>query len=130
MKIAGATSRMDDGSGVHRPAECGSVWRPATLMRTLLSYARLVDPALVAVFSTPDRDVTTVTGIEKAVDAGASVRKMENSRVGSWFATHSDGYVSKERHTMIATICDCSTCTAGSIVAFESDFACKVSRGS
>src|SRR5262249_5285977 len=52
----------------------------------------------------PDRDITTVPGIDKAIEAGASVKKMAGSRVGSWFATKSDGYLSKDRQTMIATI--------------------------
>jgi RND superfamily putative drug exporter len=70
--------------------------------RTLKTFGSGEQPPLVAVFSTPNSDVTTASGIKGAIDAGAAI--MPKSRVGSWFATHSDGYVSKDRHTMIATI--------------------------
>jgi len=70
--------------------------------RTLKTFGSGEQPPLVAVFSTPDRDITTLSGIKGAIDAGAAI--MPKARVGSWFATHSDGYVSKDRHTMFATI--------------------------
>ena len=70
--------------------------------RTLKTFGSGEQPPLVAVFSTPDRDVTTVAGIERAVQAGAA--NIPGGRTGSWYATHSDGYVSKDRHTMVATL--------------------------
>jgi RND superfamily putative drug exporter len=70
--------------------------------RTLKTFGSGEQPPLVAVFTAPDRDVTTVPGIEKAIAAGAAA--MPKSRVGSWYATHGDGYVSKDRHTMFATL--------------------------
>ncbi len=70
--------------------------------RTLKTFGSGEQPPLVAVFTTPGRDVTTVPGIEKAIQAGAA--QMPRSRFSSWYATHSDGYVSKDRHTMVANI--------------------------
>src|SRR5262245_7278564 len=70
--------------------------------RTLKTFGSGEQPPLVAVFSTPGRDVTTVPGIQKAIEAGAA--EMPGGRTGSWFETHSAGYVSKDRHTMIATL--------------------------
>src|SRR5690349_13329462 len=70
--------------------------------RTLKTFGSGEQPPLLAVFSTPSGDITTVPGIQQAIDAGAAI--MPKARLGSWFATHSSGYVSKDRHTMIATI--------------------------
>src|SRR5882672_1375371 len=70
--------------------------------RTLKTFGSGEQPPLIAVFTTPDRDITTVPGIDKAIQAGGAV--MPRARVGSWYATHSDGYVSKDHHTMVATI--------------------------
>ena len=42
-------------------------------------------------------------GIEQAIDGGGA-RSSRGSRVGSWFDTQSDMYLSKDRHTMVATI--------------------------
>ena len=53
-------------------------------------------------FTTPGRDVTTVAGIDKAIAAGAA--QMPRSRSSSWYSTHSTGFLSKDRHTMIANI--------------------------
>jgi RND superfamily putative drug exporter len=72
--------------------------------RTLKTFGSGEQPPMVAVFVTPGRDVTTVPGIDKAIEAGASVPKMRLGRVGSWYATHSDAYLSKDRHTMVATL--------------------------
>jgi RND superfamily putative drug exporter len=58
---------------------------------------------LVAVFTTRSQDVTGVPGIEGAIDAAAK-QIPGRVRVGSWFATHSNAYLSKDRHTMVATI--------------------------
>jgi RND superfamily putative drug exporter len=57
---------------------------------------------LVVVLSKPDGDITKVAGAEKAIDAAAHVVK--GSRTGSYFDTGSDMYLSKDRHTMVATI--------------------------
>jgi RND superfamily putative drug exporter len=70
--------------------------------RTLKTFGSGEQPPLLAVFQSGDRDITTVAGIDKAIEAGAKV--MPGSRVGSWYATKSGGYVSKDRHTMFATI--------------------------
>jgi putative drug exporter of the RND superfamily len=70
--------------------------------RTLQTFGSGEQPPLVLVFTTPDRDVTKVTGVEGAIDATAGVVK--GSRVGSWFATHDPMYVSQDRHTMVATV--------------------------
>jgi putative drug exporter of the RND superfamily len=70
--------------------------------RTLKTFGSGEQPPLVAVFTAPDRDITTVPGVDKALQAGAA--KLPGGRVGSWFATHSDSYVSKDRHTMLATL--------------------------
>jgi putative drug exporter of the RND superfamily len=70
--------------------------------RTLKTFGSGEQPPLLAVFSAPGRDITTVPGVERAIEAGAA--KLPGGRVGSWFATHSSGYVSKDRHTMVATL--------------------------
>ena len=70
--------------------------------RTLKTFGSGEQPPLLAVFTSPNRDITTVPGIAKAIAAGA--KEVPGSRVGSWYATKSDGYVSKDRHTMFATI--------------------------
>ena len=71
--------------------------------RTLKAFGSGEQPPLVAVFTTPGRDVTTVSGIRAAIDAGRAQIKGPG-RVGSWFDSHSDAYVSKDRHTMFATL--------------------------
>jgi RND superfamily putative drug exporter len=70
--------------------------------RTLKLFGSGEQVPLVVVLSSPGRDITQVDGADKAVDAAAGVVK--GSRVGSWFETHSDMYVSPDRHTMVATI--------------------------
>ena len=71
--------------------------------RTLKTFGSGEQAPLLAVFTTPDRDVTTVTGIDKAIDAATGQIKGP-ARVGSYFDSGSDAYVSKDRHTMFATI--------------------------
>ena len=71
--------------------------------RTLKTFGSGEQPPLVAVFTAPGRDVTTVPGIRGAVAAAAAQIKGPG-RVGSWFDGHSDAYVSKDRHTMVATL--------------------------
>ena len=70
--------------------------------RTLKTFGSGEQVPLVVVLSTPNRDVTRVPGIQKAIDAAAA--KVKGDRVGSWFDTRSDMYLSKDRHTMVATI--------------------------
>ena len=71
--------------------------------RTLKAFGSGEQPPLVAVFTTPGRDVTTVPAIRAAIEAGRAQIKGPG-RVGSWFDSHSDAYVSKDRHTMFATL--------------------------
>src|SRR5437763_7565496 len=71
--------------------------------RTLKTFGSGEQPPLVAVFTTPGKDVTTVPGIQRAIEAGVKQIKGP-ARVGSWFDHHSDAYLSKNRHTMVATI--------------------------
>ncbi len=71
--------------------------------RTLKTFGSGEQAPLVAVFTTRDRDVTGVAGIEQAIDATAK-QVPGRVRVGSWFATKSTAYLSKDRHTMVATI--------------------------
>src|SRR5689334_5426963 len=59
--------------------------------RTLKTFGSGEQPPLIAVFTDKSRDITTVPEIQQAIDAGAGI--MQKARVGSWFATHSDGYV-------------------------------------
>src|SRR5262245_27237599 len=55
----------------------------------------------VAVF-TARGDVTRTPGLERAI---AGLRAdFPRYRVGSWYSTRSDAYVSRDRHTMFATI--------------------------
>ncbi|HEX9352140.1 MAG TPA: MMPL family transporter [Gaiellaceae bacterium] len=70
--------------------------------RTLKLFGSGEQAPLVAVFTSPSKDVTRVDGIRRAIDATAHV--VRGSRTGSWFETHSDMYLSKDRHTMVATI--------------------------
>jgi RND superfamily putative drug exporter len=70
--------------------------------RTLATFGSGEQPPLVVVASSPDRDVTRVPGVEGAIGAAAAVVK--GARVGSWFETHDPMYVSRDRHTMVATI--------------------------
>jgi putative drug exporter of the RND superfamily len=57
---------------------------------------------LVLVLTTRDRDITKVQGADRPIAAAARVVK--GSRVGSWFETHNDMYLSRDRHTMVTTI--------------------------
>ena len=69
--------------------------------RALKNFGTGEQAPLVAVFRSKG-DVTEATGIQKAVLAGAAVN--QGSRVSSWFNTHSDAYLSKDRHTAFAEI--------------------------
>jgi RND superfamily putative drug exporter len=69
--------------------------------RTLKAFGSGEQVPLVTVFNS-DGDVRKVAGIKDAIDATARV--VPGSRVGSWFDTQSDMYLSPDRHTMVATI--------------------------
>jgi RND superfamily putative drug exporter len=69
--------------------------------RALKTFKSGEQAPLVAVFRS-DGDVTKVVGIQKAIDAAAKVNP--DSRTSSYFTTHSDAYLSKDRHTTFAEI--------------------------
>src|SRR5438093_6325915 len=70
--------------------------------RILKTFGSGEQAPLVVVLRKPDGDITKVPSADTAIESVASVVK--GSRVGSWFETHSDIYLSKDRHTMMATI--------------------------
>jgi len=70
--------------------------------RTLKTFGSGEQVPLVVVLSSPGREITTVPGAQRAIAAAA--RQVPGSRLGSWFETHSDMYLSRDRHTMVATI--------------------------
>ncbi len=70
--------------------------------RTLQTFGSGEQAPLVVVLTSPGKEITSVPGVEGAVNAAAAVVK--GGRVGSWFDTHSNMYVSKDGHTMVATI--------------------------
>ena len=70
--------------------------------RTLETFGTGRQYPLVAVFQVKDGDIREQPGIEKAIAAGAAVNK--DSRVGSWFETKADTFVSADHKTMFATI--------------------------
>jgi RND superfamily putative drug exporter len=69
--------------------------------RALKTFKSGEQAPLVAVFRS-DGDVTKAVGIQKAIDAAAKVNP--DSRTSSYFTTHSDAYLSKDRHTTFAEI--------------------------
>jgi RND superfamily putative drug exporter len=70
--------------------------------RTLQAFGSGEQVPLVVVLTAKDRDITTVRGVDEAIDAAAAV--VRGGRVGSWFETKSAMYLSPDRHTMVATI--------------------------
>ena len=72
--------------------------------RTLKAFGSGEQPPLVAVFTTPARDVTTVPGISAAIDAGARRSRARAARRLLVRQRSSDAYLSKDRHTMFATL--------------------------
>src|SRR4029453_11429961 len=70
--------------------------------RTLQAFGSGEQVPLVVVLTDNDKDITTVPGVEGAIGAAAGV--VRGGRVGSWFQTKSDMYLSPDRHTMVATI--------------------------
>jgi putative drug exporter of the RND superfamily len=69
--------------------------------RTLKTFGTGEQAPLVAVFHSTG-DVTKAKGITKAIEKAAAVNP--GSRTSSFFATGSDAYVSKDRHTTFAEI--------------------------
>ncbi len=72
--------------------------------RTLHTFGSGEQAPLVAVFTDPTRDITTVPGIEQAIAVTTQKPMPQPVRIGSWFDTRSEMYVSNDRHTMVATI--------------------------
>ena len=70
--------------------------------RTLQAFGSGEQVPLVVVLTAKDKDITTVAGVDEAIGAAAGV--VRGGRVGSWFETRSDMYLSPDRHTMVATI--------------------------
>src|SRR5690242_16146449 len=81
--------------------------------RTLKTFGSGEQVPLVVVLTKPSGDITRVAGAEKAVAAVENT--VPGSRVGSWFTTHSDMYLSKDRHTMVATVYPPGTATFSSL---------------
>ena len=70
--------------------------------RTLKLFGSGEQVPLVLSFTSPSKPVTQVPEIRSAIEATANVVK--GSRTGSWFDTHNPMYLSKDGHTMVATI--------------------------
>src|SRR5204862_638888 len=70
--------------------------------RTLKIFGSGEQAPLVVSLTSPDRPVTQVPGVRRAIDAASSAVK--GSRTGSWFETHNPMYLSKDGHTMVTTI--------------------------
>jgi RND superfamily putative drug exporter len=69
--------------------------------RAVKTFGNGEQAPLVAVFRS-DGDVTKQSGIADAVAAGR--RALRGSRTSSYFSTHSDAYVSTDRHTTFAEL--------------------------
>src|SRR4029450_8704932 len=69
---------------------------------TLEAFGSGEQVPLVVVLTAKHRDITKVDGVEGAIAPAAGV--IQGARVGSWFDTGSDMYLSPDRHTMVATI--------------------------
>jgi putative drug exporter of the RND superfamily len=70
--------------------------------RTLKIFGSGEQTPLVVVLSSSGRKVTQVPEARRAIEATARVVK--GSRTASWFDTHNPMYLSKDGHTMVATI--------------------------
>jgi RND superfamily putative drug exporter len=84
--------------------------------RTLAAFGSGEQVPLVVVL-TAKGDITAVDGVKGAIDAAASV--VPGRRVGSWFETKSDMYISPDRHTMVATIYPPGNATFSSLPPIE-----------
>ncbi|MFL5964995.1 MAG: MMPL family transporter [Gaiellaceae bacterium] len=72
-----------------------------TNQKTLKVFGSGEQAPLVLVFRSP-RDVTKAGGVARAIDAAAA--QNPRSRVSSYFSTHDDAYVSRDRHTTFAEL--------------------------
>src|SRR5438309_6604777 len=70
--------------------------------RTLKVFGSGEQAPLIPVFTSPGKNITKVKGVRGAIEAAASA--VPGSRTGSWFDSHSAMYLSKDGHTMVATI--------------------------
>jgi RND superfamily putative drug exporter len=70
--------------------------------RTLKLFGSGEQTPLVPVLTSPGKDITKVPGARRAIEAAATA--VPGSRTGSWFDTHNPMYLSKDGHTMVATI--------------------------
>jgi RND superfamily putative drug exporter len=68
--------------------------------RALKTFGTGAQPPHVAVF-TANGDITKVQGVEQAI--AQAEKKFPDFRVADYFTTHSDAYVSRDRHTTFAT---------------------------
>jgi RND superfamily putative drug exporter len=85
--------------------------------RVLKTFGSGEQAPLVAVLTSPDRDITQVTGVKEAITAAAA--PLVGGRVGSWFETKDDMYVSKDRHTTVATLYPPGEATFSSLPPIE-----------
>ena len=85
--------------------------------RTLETFGTGRQYPLVAVFTVPDGDIRTQTGIEKAIAAGAAVNP--GSRVSSWFQTNDDAFVSADDLTMFGLIYPSGQASFESVLPIE-----------
>ncbi len=72
-----------------------------TNQKTLKLFGSGEFPPMIAVFHS-NGDITKVTGLQKAVDAAASL--LPQSRSASYWTTGNHAYISKDGHTAFATI--------------------------
>src|SRR5262245_6819085 len=84
--------------------------------RTLRAFGSGEQVPLVVVLQAKS-DITKVEGVQGAIDAAAGV--VRGGRVGDWFDTHSDMYLSPDRHTMVATIYPPGNATFSSLPPIE-----------
>ena len=73
---------------------------------------------LVVVLTDPSGDITQVDGAKAAI-AAAAAPLGSKGRVGSWFETKDDMYVSQDRHTMVATLYPSGEATFTSLPPIE-----------
>jgi len=70
--------------------------------RTVKTFGSGENAPLVAVIVASGRDVTKVAGVQTALDKAA--QQTPGARSSNYFTTHSDVYVSRDRHTTFAEI--------------------------
>ncbi|MFL5955548.1 MAG: MMPL family transporter [Gaiellaceae bacterium] len=82
--------------------------------RTLKDFGSGENAPLIAVL-TAKGDITKAPGAQRAIQAAVAANP--HARSSSWFSTHSNAYVSKDRHTMFAEIFPTGTPGFGSSTA-------------